>query len=578
MFIGIIEHICSIKKWNPPHDNELMLIVPEILTNTCKIGDSIAVNGCCLTITKINDNILYFNVMLETINKTTFSSLKSGDSVHVEKAMARDTIDGHPITGHVFTVITLIKKTTETDGSLVLQFYLKDAHKYVKYKGCVAIDGVSLTVSKVLNDAFEVSLIPYTQQHTLLGKNQLHNVEFFNISTEVSVELSSTSENHMGMVQETYDTCENYMELARKIAKKGRITAPSNPWVGCVIVENNKILASGFHRKRGEKHAERNALDQISSTHSLETATLYCTLEPCGFTSKSKLQPPCVDAILERGIKNIVVGISDPDERVSGLGIKRLRDVNVNVSVLEDTKIQKSLRAYIHQRKTGKPYVFGKMAISLDGKISLSNGDSKWISCEQSRIDAHVLRAKSQAILIGTNTALQDDPQLTVRLPQTHELHNDSQEHKQTFLRCVIDTTGKVTTGHILDSSLGPVIILTSDKCSEKTRKHWESLKLEIIALPLINNKFDLNMILLELGKRGILQLLVEGGATLMTEMVDANLIDELVLYQAPVVLGKEGKCWYQGSERLTVCESKHFKLHKIKKIDTDTKLILLKK
>ena len=528
----------------------------------CKVGDSIAVNGCCLTIIRIEGQSLYFNVMLETINKTTFHSLKMNDQVHIEKALARNNIDGHPITGHIFRTIYLLSKTIEKDGSHILKFSLKNAPKYVTYKGCVAIDGVSLTVSKVFNDSFEVSLIPYTQEKTLLGMYPESNVEFFNISSDTSLELSNG----------------NFMNLALKISKLGRITAPSNPWVGCVIVSNNNtIIATGFHRKRGEKHAERVALDSIPPNQSLEHATLYCTLEPCAFTSKTKLQPLCADLLIERGIRNVIIGISDPDDRMKGLGVQKLRQAGINVTVLEDSKVQKSLRSYIHHRKTMKPYVVGKMAISLDGKIALSNGDSKWISGEESRIDAHVLRAKSQAILIGTHTAIQDQPQLTVRLPETHELYQQSLEHKQTFIRCFLDAIGKVTTGPLLDVALGPVIAFTSDNCIASTKTLWQSLKIEVVTIPLNGHYLDLSAVLSELGKRGILQLLVEGGSQLMTQMVDLALIDELVLYQAPILLGNTAASWYLGQEPSSVAKSKRYQLHKVTQSGTDAKMVLLK-
>jgi len=369
---------------------------------------------------------------------------------------------------------------------------------------------------------------------------------------------------------------QEFMNLALQISKQGRITAPLNPWVGCVILsKTNELIATGFHRKRGEKHAESAALDTIPETQNLSDAILYCTLEPCAFMSKTKLQPPCVDAIIERQIKNVVIGISDPDERMKGLGIKRLQDAGINVTVLEDSKIQKSLRSYIHHRKTVRPYVVGKMAISLDSKVALSTGESKWISCEESRLDAHILRAKSQAIIVGTNTAIQDQPQLTIRLPNDHPLKKISEE--RLLIRCFLDATGRVINGPLLDVTLGPVIVFTSDNCLESTKTLWDSLKLEVITVPCINNKLDLDVMLEELGKRGILQLLVEGGPNLMTNMIDRNLIDELVLYQAPILLGNNGQSWYQGKEPISVKDAKKFRLHKTKTIGIDNKLILMK-
>ncbi len=565
-----------------------------LLLNKLEIGKSVAINGCCLTIVEINNNILHFQVMEETTNKTNIGTLEVGDFVHLEAAMKNDdSYDGHILLGHIFTTIKLKEKIINSDTSIILIFHCVDAKKYVTYKGSVAIDGVSLTVSSVNENDFSVSLIPHTQIRTLLTmrkSNWKYNAEF-------DVNFRINTKNYDNLVLNTYNILHDehnlnikMMKEAFLISKKGRFTTAPNPWVGAVIINNKQeVVARGYHYKRGLPHAEANAFLDLKEeikclnksskiiSSELEFYTLYSTLEPCSTRSATKLQPPCTEEIINRKIKHVVIGILDPDTRMSGNAIKVLESNNIRTTVLNDKKIEHNLRSYIYHRKTGKPYVVGKIATSLDGKISLNNGISKWITSEDSRLDAHLLRLKSSAILVGTQTCLLDNPKLNIRLPLDHKYYKISQEVKP--LRCFIDRRGVVNEGDILDISYGPVVVFTSKSVNKEVLEVWNNKNIEVVYISELQvyNKILLNLeeILLDLGKRGILQLLVEGGAELLTSFIDNNLLNELILYMAPILLGNDGVNFYQKQGNTNILACKKYKTWKVKKINNDVKIYL---
>lgn len=304
-----------------------------------------------------------------------------------------------------------------------------------------------------------------------------------------------------------------WMERAIQLGEKGRFTAPPNPWVGCVVVKNNTIVGEGFSSPAGGPHAEVHALKQAGS-HA-KGATLYVTLEPCCHHGRT---PPCIDAILQTGIQEVIIGVEDPDSRVQGKGIAALKKqgITVHSGVLEK-EVTASLRSYLHHRKTGLPYVVLKSALSLDGKIAAPDGTSQWLSSPESLEATQDLRAASQAILIGSGTALHDKPRLTVR------------KYPLKPLRVVIDRRGRLPpAGPLFDPPLAPTCIFT-----ETPRSDWKNV--EVITL----KPCSIPVILKSLGERGILQLLVEGGASLFSAFVKEDLFQECELDIAPLFLGK---------------------------------------
>ena len=552
MFTGLISNLGTIVSIIRSDADIWQIKVSSSLFINTKIGDSIAINGCCLTIVNVDNDVATFTLMQETLRRTTFYQKSATEKVHVERsASMNDLIDGHPISGHISGVIVLQNKESCSDGSVILTFRLPNAPSFLIYKGCVAIDGVSLTVSNLTTDSFSVSLIPHTQKVTLLMEG--------NIGFAYNLEAPN---NTMIPLPEYPDL----MKLALKKSLLGRITAPSNPWVGCVITDKfGNIVSTGYHRKRGEKHAEVDALsklseistlpcsnkrglngNRISSPHNgkMSNYTLYCTLEPCNHTG---LQPPCTLAILESGIRKVVVGILDPDTRVAGSGVARLREAGVVVTVLHDERVTKSLKSYITHRQTKRPYVTVKMAMSLDGKIAPTKSSSQFsISNSLSREHSHVLRLKSQAILVGTQTAQLDEPQLNVRLLTISKYYTASQEHRP--LRCFLDLTGKVIKGPLLDTKIAPTLVFTNaNTCSKEALALWQDKGIQIAFVSIINNRILLTDVLDELGKRGVLSLLVEGGAKLFTSFVEANLVDRMVIYIAPILLGNNGILLFTG-------------------------------
>lgn len=282
---------------------------------------------------------------------------------------------------------------------------------------------------------------------------------------------------------------DHYMALALDAARSSRRIAPPNPWVGAVIVKDGDVLATGSTRAPGGAHAEVVALEDAGQR--ARGATLYVTLEPCSHHGRT---PPCVDAVIASGISRVVVGVRDPDARVSGAGIDALRAAGIGVEcdVMADA-VREQLAPYLWHRSTGRPYVVAKVASTLDGRVAMADGSSKWITSDDARLDAHELRADSQAIIVGAGTVRSDDPTLTARTPAG------------TFepLRVVL--------------GLAP-----------------EHAKVR----PCLERSGDLSLILDELGELGVLQVLVEGGPTVTSAFVRDQLVNRVVWYLAPALAG----------------------------------------
>ncbi|HKI77677.1 MAG TPA: bifunctional diaminohydroxyphosphoribosylaminopyrimidine deaminase/5-amino-6-(5-phosphoribosylamino)uracil reductase RibD [Ignavibacteriaceae bacterium] len=322
-------------------------------------------------------------------------------------------------------------------------------------------------------------------------------------------------------------TDESYIQLAIEIAKKGKGSVSPNPLVGCIIVKDERIIGAGYHEKYGRNHAEINAIN--SSRESVADSTLFINLEPC---SHEGLTPPCVDKIIEKKIKRVVIGTKDMNPRVSGNGIKKLKSagIDVKVGILENECIQ--LNKFFFKYITKKiPYVTLKAAQTLDGKIADSSGDSKWISSISSRRYVHELRSKYDAVMIGYKTAIKDRPSLTVRLTEGRNPK-----------RIILDTKLKLSTGHKIFSNNSDknLIIITSQKSAAKKRKvkMINSKGAEIIFVREEKGLINLKSALKELAKRKIASVLIEGGSELFTNMIKKNLFDEILFFITPKILG----------------------------------------
>jgi diaminohydroxyphosphoribosylaminopyrimidine deaminase/5-amino-6-(5-phosphoribosylamino)uracil reductase len=302
------------------------------------------------------------------------------------------------------------------------------------------------------------------------------------------------------------------MALALKLSKLGQAGVGANPMVGCVISSDDKIIAKDYHHQYGQEHAEINALNQIG--HKAENCKLYVTLEPCSHHGKT---PPCINAIIKAGIKKVYVATLDPNPLVSGSGVKLMKEngIDVEIGLLENNAIEVN-RGFFKRMKTGLPFITSKIAMSLDGRVAMRSGESKWITSEASRADVQILRSQNQAILTGSGTILNDNPMLTVR--------NKKLQSKP--LRVIIDSCNSIT-----DKSLN---IFSSD--SETLIFNPTNSKI------LKNGKIDLKSALIKLGEMGINNVLLESGSGLNGAMMESSLIDEFIIYTAPVILGSDAQ------------------------------------
>lgn len=315
-----------------------------------------------------------------------------------------------------------------------------------------------------------------------------------------------------------------YMKLALELAKKGTGHVSPNPLVGAVIVKDGRIIGEGYHEKYGQPHAERNALAHC--TESPEGADIYVTLEPCCHHGK---QPPCTDAIIEAGIKRVIVGSPDPNPLVAGKGIQILKNhgIAVDEHVLEDECLQLN-DVFFHFIRTKTPFVAMKFATTIDGKIAAYTGKSQWITGEAARNHAHGLRNRYSAIMVGVGTVEADNPMLTCRI-----------EGGRNPIRIICDSKlGISMDSNIVNtSSEVPTIIATVSDDSEKISA-LEKAGCEILKTEALNGRVSLTDLMKKLGEKNIDSILVEGGGTLNWSILEAGLANKVYAYVSPMILG----------------------------------------
>lgn len=321
---------------------------------------------------------------------------------------------------------------------------------------------------------------------------------------------------------------QKYMLRAIELAKKGIGFVNPNPLVGAVIVKDGKIIGEGYHERYGEPHAERNALKNCLV--SPIGADMFVTLEPCCHYGKN---PPCTDAVIESGIKRVFVGSSDPNPLVAGKGVQLLRDSGIEV--VEDfmkKECDDINDVFFHFITTGTPYVIMKTAVSADGKIAASNGDSKWITNELSRAHAHETRKRAAAILVGVNTVLADDPMLNCRA-----------ENPSNPVRIICDSTLRTPfNSRIVQTACDiPTFIATVSDNAEKISLLKEK-KVNIIRTNSKNNRVDLADLMQILAQKKIDSVLIEGASEINASALKAGIVNKLQLYIAPKIIGGDGK------------------------------------
>lgn len=318
-----------------------------------------------------------------------------------------------------------------------------------------------------------------------------------------------------------------YMQRALELAKKGIGYTHPNPLVGALIVKNKKIIGEGYHKVYGDSHAEINAFN--NAAEDVTGATMYVTLEPCSHYGKT---PPCAYAIVEKGIKKVVIAMKDPNPLVSGKGIEILKNNGIEVitGVLEK-EAKKLNEIFIKYITTKHPFCILKTAMTLDGKIATNIGDSKWISNESSRKLVHKLRHQVSGIMVGIGTVLADDPFLTTRLKKINGINPT---------RIIVDTYGRIPlNANVLKDCEKAKTILATTKLSEaKKLKEIEKRGAKIIITPLKDRKVDLTFLMEALGKQKIDSILLEGGATLNYSALKENIVDKLISFIAPKMVG----------------------------------------
>ncbi len=316
---------------------------------------------------------------------------------------------------------------------------------------------------------------------------------------------------------------EEYMDQAFELAEQGRGHTHPNPLVGAVLVGDGQVVGRGFHHAAGQPHAEAMALAEAGLLAA--GSTLYCTLEPCVHFGNT---PPCVDALIAAGVTRVVVALRDPDPRVDGAGLRRLREAGVDVDLREaqwGARARKQNAPFLKFQRTGLPLVTYKAAVTLDGKVAAAGGDARWISCLDSRRVVHGMRAAADAVLVGAGTVRRDDPELTVRLADGRDP-----------VRVVVSRHGGLPPDAkvLVTAHAVPTIVLAGE-ADAAARRLYEARGVELIEM----GGQGLRGGLQGLAQRGLLDILFEGGSTLAGELLAAGLIDRMALFVAPLVVGR---------------------------------------
>ena len=346
-----------------------------------------------------------------------------------------------------------------------------------------------------------------------------------------------------------------FMARAIQLARRGLYTTDPNPRVGCVIVNKGTIVGEGWHQRAGEAHAEINALAKAG--HRAAGATVYVSLEPCCHQGKT---PPCTDALKAAKVERVVAAMQDPNPSVAGNGLQQLTNAGIITEVgLMEAQAQDLNPGFIQRMKTSRPYVRNKLAMSLDGHTAMADGESKWITGEAARLDVQRLRARSSAIVTGAGTILADDPAMTVRLDNT----------ERQPLRIVIDTNlSTPVTANIL-KQVGETHILT---CSDDSAAidQLTQAGAKVTTLPKVRNRVDLAATMAYLNTLEVNEVLLETGATLSGAMLEEELIDEIIIYMAPVIMGDQARGLFRLPQLNAMSDKIELSLKETRSLDND--------
>jgi diaminohydroxyphosphoribosylaminopyrimidine deaminase/5-amino-6-(5-phosphoribosylamino)uracil reductase len=361
------------------------------------------------------------------------------------------------------------------------------------------------------------------------------------------------------------------MARAIQLARRGLYTTDPNPRVGCVLVRDGAVVGEGFHRRAGEPHAERNAIDAAGEL--ARGATAYVTLEPCCHHGRT---PPCTDALLESGIARVLIGMEDPNPLVSGRGISRLRAAGVAVETGVLEQAARALNPGFDKRmRGGLPYVRCKLAASLDGRTAMASGESRWITSADARRDVHRLRARSSAVITGIGTVLADDPSMNVRLGPEEFPSLWPEEPPRQPLRVVVDSALRMPAGARMLQLPGATLIATCED-SPRAIARANAAGAEVQVFPKDpSGRVDLHILLCYLAEREINEVLIEAGPTLAGAAMQAGVVDELRVYLAPHLMGAAARGLFElpGLERME--QRIPLRLGDVRRIGRDLRLTL---
>ncbi len=344
------------------------------------------------------------------------------------------------------------------------------------------------------------------------------------------------------------------MKRALKLAERGKGATSPNPPVGAVVVKGNSVVGEGYHHRAGATHAEVLALEDAGRR--ARGATLYVTLEPCNHRGRTG---PCTERIIASGVRQVVVAMRDPNPHVAGGGLRRLARAGI---VVQEGLLQDDAgalgEAFEKHVTTGLPFVLLKVAATADGRIATRTGESKWITGPEARREAHRMRRESDAILVGRGTVEKDDPSLDVR-------EVPSRGHRP--LRVVLDSRATLDLRHRIFTDGGPTLLATTRASHAGRRRELREMGVEVLLARQRQGNVDIGWLLRELGERGCLQVMVEGGARVFTELVSAGLADKLVLFVAPRLFGEGSLPWLHDIGVIRPADAPTFSWSKTRKV-----------
>lgn len=348
-----------------------------------------------------------------------------------------------------------------------------------------------------------------------------------------------------------------HMARALRLAERGRFTARPNPMVGCVIAHGDRVVGEGWHQRTGGPHAEVFALRQAGEE--ARGATAYVTLEPCAHHGRT---PPCALALIEAGVARVVAAMRDPFPKVDGGGFVLLREAGIEVAEgLMAAQARELNRGFLSRVERGRPWLRVKLAASLDGRTAMADGTSKWITGDAARTDVQRWRARAGAILTGAYTVLADDPQLTVRLADTEVMPP---------LRVVLDTRLRSLECARVREGGAPTLYLHDASVSPP-----DAADAEFASVPSLDGRLDLGAVLALLAERGINEVHTEAGATLSGALLAGGWVDELLLYQAPTLLGEHGRPLLGGLGIHDMAQQRRLRVVDQRQVGADLRLLL---